>query len=257
MSIGGVSAKDCSRPVPTFATSTSKAFVVRIVMRLETVRAARMDLEEVWRIREEEVYPRLFGPPSRGIFPLNSEVFSRFGPQEIDPRWLTMGVFEFAPTSARQSWLYVTSGYSNPWNDDPTDYNPEGESGAGVEFTLTTTEQADWAIQTLQSMLAFDLLLDAGRFPPSQRLFLHDRVPLHGPVNGRSECLVRNLIMVEPEGFDQEFLLPSGVVILVTFIGTTDAETAFARTEGTDGLIERLRAAGHFPSIDPGRSSVC
>lgn len=217
-----------------------------------------MDLEEVWRIREEDIFPRLFGPPSRGIFPLTDEVFSRrFGPQEIDPRWLTMGVIEFAPTPSRQSWLYVTSGYSNPWNDDPADYDPEGESGAGVEFTLTTVEQADWAIQTLQSMLAFDLLLDAGRFPPSQRLSLHDRVPLHGPIDGRLECPIRNLIMVEPEGFDQEFVLPSGVVILVTFIGTTDVETAFARTEGTDELIDRLRAAGHFPSIDPSRSSVC
>ncbi len=216
-----------------------------------------MDLEEVWRIREEEVYPRLFGQLSRGIFPLTQEVFShRFGSQEIDPRWLSMGVMEFAPTTTRPSWLYITSGYSNPWHDDPAHYDPDGESGAGVEFTLATVDQADWAVRALQSVLAFDLLLDAGRFPSGQRLSLHDRVPLHAPIDGRPDCLVRNLIMVEPEGFDQEFALPSGVVILVTFIGTTDAETAFARTEGTDELVERLRAAGHFPSIDPRRPSV-
>jgi hypothetical protein len=29
-----------------------------------------MELEEVSRIREEEVYPALFGPRVRGIFPL-------------------------------------------------------------------------------------------------------------------------------------------------------------------------------------------
>src|SRR5262245_11321978 len=76
-----------------------------------------VDLEEVWRIREEDVYPRLFGPLRRGIFTLTHELFSRrFGPQQIDPRWLTMGVMEFAPTAARKSWLYVTSGYSNPWD---------------------------------------------------------------------------------------------------------------------------------------------
>lgn len=215
-----------------------------------------MDLEEVWRIREEEVYPRLFGRLSRGIFPLTPEVFSRFGPQALDPRWLTMGVMEFAPTPTRASWLYVTSGYSNPWDDDPTDYDPGGESGAGVEFTLASVEQADWAVQTLQSMLAFDLLLKAGRFPSGQRLSLHDRVPLHRPVDGRPECLVRNLIMVEPEGFDQDFTLPSGVVILVMFIGVTDAELASARAVGTDALLGRLRVAGHFPSIDPNRASV-
>jgi hypothetical protein len=217
-----------------------------------------LDLEEVWRIREEDIYPRLFGPLSRGIFPLTQQVFSRrFGPQEIDPRWLTMGVMEFAPTATRKSWLYVTSGYSNPWDDDPADYDQAGESGIGVEFTLASVDQADWAVERLQSMLAFDLLLRAGRFPPSQSFSLHDRVPLHGPIDGRPECLVRNLIMVEPEGFDQEFVLPSGVVILVTFIGTTDAETALARTEGIDALVARLRAAGHFPSIDPNRRSVC
>jgi len=222
------------------------------------VAEAGVDLEEVWRIREEEIYPKLFGPLSRGIFPLTQETFSnRFGQQEIDPRWLFMGVMEFAPTVTRPSWLYVTSGCSNPWLDDPADYDPDGESGAGVEFTLATVEQADWAIQALQSMLAFDLLLDAGRFPSGQRLSLHDRVPLHGPIDGRSDCLVRNLIMVEPEGFDQEFSLPSGVVILTAFIGATDAETAFARTQGAGELIERLRAAGHFPAIDPRRPSVC
>src|SRR5262249_39184030 len=136
-------------------------------------------------------------------------------------------------------------------------YDPKGKSGAGVEFTLATVDQADWAIQTLQSMLAYDLLLRANRFPPRQRISLHDRIPLNGPIDGRPESLVRNLIMVEPEGFDQEFVLPSGVVILVMFIGATDAEIAFARTEGTGALVARLRAAGHFPSIDPRRSSVC
>lgn len=217
-----------------------------------------MDLEEVWRIREEEIYPRLFGPVSRGIFPLTPQVFSRrFGSQEIDPRWLTMGVIEFAPTIARPSWLYVTSGYSNPWDEDPADYDPSGQSGAGVEFTLSSPEQADWAIRALQSMLAFDLLLAAGRFRPSPPLSLQDRIPLRGPIDGRPECLVRTLITIEPDGFDTEFALPSGAVALMMFIGATDAETAFAREEGADQLVARLQAAGHFPSIDPRRKSVC
>lgn len=63
--------------------------------------------------------------------------------------------------------------------------------------------------------------------------------------------------MIEPEGFDAEFVLPWGAVTLMMFIGATDAETAFARTEGADRLVERLQAAGHFPSIDPHRRSVC
>jgi hypothetical protein len=63
-----------------------------------------MDLEDVWRIREEEVYPALFGPRVRGIFPLQREMFTgQFGQSKVDPRWLHYGVFEFAPTETRHS----------------------------------------------------------------------------------------------------------------------------------------------------------
>jgi hypothetical protein len=98
-----------------------------------------MDLEEVWRIREEDVYPVLFGPRVRGIFPLQMEMFTgQFGQSNVDPRWLHYGVLEFAPTETRHSWLYVTSGHSNPWEQLPDEFDPDGESGAGAEFTLAT-----------------------------------------------------------------------------------------------------------------------
>jgi hypothetical protein len=88
-----------------------------------------MDLERVWQIREEEIYPTLFGPVSRGIFPLSQQLFAeRFRQSDVDPRWLFCGVFEFAPTADRQSWLYVTSGYSNPWDEESVDFDPNGES---------------------------------------------------------------------------------------------------------------------------------
>jgi len=124
-------------------------------------------------------------------------------------------VFEFAPSSHRDSWLYVTSGYSNPWEQDPEDYDPEGESGSGVEFTFSVSERGNWVIETLQAMLAFDLLLGAGRFPGGQRFSLHDRIPLRAPLNGNADCRIRNLVLVEREDGPQEFSLPSGEVILV------------------------------------------
>lgn len=216
-----------------------------------------MDLEGVWKLREEQIYPSLFGPVSRGIFPLTNELFEkRLGQTDIDPRWLFLGVFEFAPTSDRNSWLYVTSGYSNPWEQDPEDYDPEGESGSGVEFMLSVSEQGDWAIETLQATLAFDLLLGVGRFPGRERLSLHDRIPLRAPLNGHSDCQIRNLVLVEREDGPQEFSLPSGEVILVGFTGVTDAELAFAKTSGSDALIDKLRAAGRHPTTNPHRQSV-
>jgi Suppressor of fused protein (SUFU) len=217
----------------------------------------RMDLEEVWRLREEEVYPTLFGPVGRGIFPLTQELFSnRFGQQNVDPRWLFLGVFEFPPTPDRISWLYVTSGYSNPWHDEPEAYNPTGESGFGVEFTFAVSEQGDWAVETLLSMLAFDLLLRAGRFPNGQPLSPHDRIPLKRPLNGRPKCEIRNMIMVEPEHIPPEFSLPSGRVLFAGFTDVTDPELTFAKASGSEALISRLREAGHHPITNPHRPSL-
>jgi hypothetical protein len=216
-----------------------------------------MTLEDVWRQREEEIYPALFGPNWRGIFPLDLELFTRrFRQSEVDPRWLTCGVFEFAPTEHRASWLYVTSGHSNPWETGPLDYDPTGASGCGVEFTLAAADQGDWAIATLQSMLAFDLLLRAGRYPNAKPLSVHDRIPLRAPLNGQADCVLRNLVIDVVEGFPGEFQLPSGKVRLLGFTGITDAELDYGKSAGSDKLIEWLRAAGYHPVNHSSRPSL-
>lgn len=214
-----------------------------------------MNLDEVWRIREEEVYPKLFGKVSRGIFSLTQDLFARcFGTVELDPLWLFFGVFEFAPTADRSSWLYVTSGCSNPY-DDPYTSN-ESESGAGVEFTLQVSEQSDWAIDRLQTMLALDLLLRAGHFPNRGPLPLGGHISLRAPVNGVESCQIRNLILVSWEGRPGGFQLPSGSVALAGFTGVTDAELAFAKANGSHALVEKLRDAGFHPTTNPRRRSI-
>ncbi len=216
-----------------------------------------MNLEEVWRIREEDVFPSLFGQQVRGIFPLPVEMFTQqFGQSEIDPRWLHYGVFEFAPTASRRSWLYVTSGHSNPWDQPPAEYDLDGASGVGIEFTMATTEAGDWAIRTLQSMLAFDILLWAGRFPGKEFLSVGDRIPLRAPINGDTKCALRNLVMTEAEGIPSELQLPSGKVLLTGFTAITDGELSEAKQHGSPGLIERLRASGFHPINDPRRPSI-
>ncbi|MBP7704393.1 MAG: suppressor of fused domain protein [Caulobacter sp.] len=216
-----------------------------------------MDLEEVWRRREEEVYPALFGPLSRGIFPLPAELFvQRFRQTEIDPRWLTMGVLEFGPTAERPSWLYITSGYSNPWHQEPADYDPEGESGSGIEFAMQTAEQAEWAIPVLASMLAFDVLLSAGRLPSGAPLSLYDRIPYGAPVTGEEGCVLTNLILAPAEGMPDSFVLPSGKAHIAAFTAVSDAELELARNEGTKVILDRLREAGHHPVVRPERASI-
>jgi len=93
--------------------------------------------EAAWADREERLYPILFGPMPPNIYPLDFEIFSGMTPADrIDPCWLTHGVFEIPPNASRPSWLYVSSGLSNAWEDDSLD--PDSQSGLGCELTLQT-----------------------------------------------------------------------------------------------------------------------
>ena len=200
-----------------------------------------MDLEEIWRIREEGVYPELFGTNCRGIFPLTGGLFTgQFQQTAIDPRWLFYGILEFAPMNARPCWLYVTSGLSNRWDWDeeaePREAN--GMSGNGVEFLFASTQQGGWAIRYLQSMLAFDILLSANRFPGREPLRPGDRIPLRSPIDGNVTCVLQNAIVSAAESFPPGFVLPSGRVDFLTFTGVADDEISFAKANGTPMLIE-------------------
>jgi hypothetical protein len=80
-------------------------------------------LEQVWMHREEVIYPDLFGAKSNDIFVVEAEMFQNtFQQSAIDPRWLFYGVFEFEPTSQRNTWLYITSVASNPWELEAEEY---------------------------------------------------------------------------------------------------------------------------------------
>ena len=214
-----------------------------------------MNLEEVWEIREEKVYPDLFGDLHRGIFTLSAETFQRFGDIKTDPRWLFHGVMEFRPAPSRETWLYVTSGYSNPWETEPKDYDEDQESGAGVEFVLETLEPADWPIVTLQNMLAFDILLTTGQLGSGSPLDLHDRIPLNAPIDGRATSEIRFVVVCEPEHFAPRFKLPSGTSRFLQFVGITEAERDFAKQSGFDALRQQLKEHAHYPATVPGRAS--
>lgn len=215
-------------------------------------RGAVVTLEEVWELREEVVYPSLFGPVGRGIFPLTSDLFGQYA---ADPRWLTYGVLEFPPTADRASWLYVTSGHSNPWETEPEDFDPKGESGAGVEFMLCVSEQGDWAVRALQKLLALDLLLGSGRVPGGPFGAGH-RIPIGGTLDGTADCLLTTMMVIDPTDLPAGFNLPSGEVILAAFAAISGSELAFAKEHGSDVLAERLMKAGALPVNNPRRASI-
>jgi hypothetical protein len=216
-----------------------------------------VNLEEVWRIREEQVCPSLFGGTGRGIFTLSEGVFQgRFRQIDVDPRWLFLGVFEFAPTTTRPFWIYVTSGHSNPWNEAPGSFVPDGPSGAGVEFLFATKEQGEWAIRQVLNLLAFDLLLRAGRYPGKPPFADGDRIPLRSPVNNDPACVLRNMLVSFAGETWPGFNLPSGAVRFLTLVGVSDAEVSYAKTAGSEVLATALSANGYYPVTDTHRQSL-
>lgn len=220
-----------------------------------------MDLEEVWRIREEDIYPELFGTKSRGIFTLDDGVFKQLGQDRLDPRWLSIGIWEFAPTEARSCWMYATSGLSNPWywedeSGAESDIEPGGMSGFGMEFLFATPQQGDWAIRYLQTILAYDILLYADCFPGRGPIGPGNRVSFNAPINHDSNCVLWGSVVSRAEAFPAGFVLPSGEVEFFTVTGVANDEIRFGQANSTAALIERLTAAGAYPVTDPARRAV-
>ena len=214
-------------------------------------------LEEVWRRREEDIYPALFGSVANGICVLTIELFTDvFRQDAVDPRWLHYGVQVFAPSATRNSWLYVSSGASNPWELDPEQYAESEYSGFGTELVLETNAQGDWPVAIVQRLLAYNILLCHGRYGDSPPLDYGHRIPLKAPVTGSGESVLRNVVIGVPRHYSSTFRLDSGRVDLLHLVGATDQEISYAKQHGSDKLVERLSAAGYFPVTDPARQGL-
>ena len=210
--------------------------------------------ERAWAEREEEVYPRLFGPLSQDICVLTHDLFlTTFKQETFDPRWLHYGVFEVAPTDTRSSWLYVSSGLSNAWNADRPE--PSGLSGLGMEFVLQTPQREAWAIARLAHVVAFQILLVCGRYPGRHPLNLHDRMPLRSSIAAEPSDIT--WLTVGPlDGFPSSFQLLTGSVDLLAIVGVTEHEAAYGRKHGGATLIDLLRQETAYPVTDWRRSSL-
>jgi hypothetical protein len=214
-------------------------------------------LESVWEDREERIYPALFGPLSRGIFPLDMIIFTEvFGQESVDPRWLHYGVLEYAPIEKRRSWLYATTGFSNPWEQDPTEYRKEEYSGFGTELVFEVPDQSEWAIITLRKLLAYNILLAHGRYGELSALDEGDRMPLGRAIDGSETSRLQFIAVSRPRDFAPTFQLASGQVNLLQIVGITESERDYARDSSTDELIALLTSKGAFPVTDPNRDSV-
>jgi len=176
-----------------------------------------------------------------------------FKQESIDPRWLHYGVFEFAPTPTRNSWLYVTSAMSNDWEAARPD--PKTSSGLGCEFVLETPQSARWAIFRLLHAMAFQILLCHGRYPGRDPLSDYDRLPLRGSIRTEPSALTW-LMLAPPIGFPRKAQLESGAFEFHQLVGITETEAGYARSHDGPSLVEILQAHGGFPVTNPDRRSL-
>ncbi len=213
------------------------------------------DLEQVWEYREEVLYPRLFGNASRGIFVLEHTDFAVLGRSDCDPRWLFMGVFEYAPTEARSSWVYVTSGGSTPWEETQEEPGPDDYSWLGFELIMETATQADWAIRMLKRLFAFQVLSLHGHYGDRPGLRYGGVFPLRGPIDQDCSTL-DHVILTEPRCCDVTQRLSSGNFEFMQIVGLGPAEAEHARRCGPEELFQALEDQGSGLVIDPARAQI-
>lgn len=211
--------------------------------------------EAIWEDREERKYRALFGNANGdSIWPLDAGAFQPFGARECDPRWFHHGVFEFEPSPQRETWAYVSSGLSNPWDDEV--FCPQGDSGLGMEFVIETTRQAPWAIGVLRQVIAYQLLLAAGHFGERPLLGPWHRLPPRCPIDGSEGSPLTALLVVPALELPTRVALDSGGFDLLHIIGITTDEHAYACAHGSDALLSHLVAAQCAPVSDPERIST-
>ena len=213
-------------------------------------------LESAWEHREEILYKGLFGDLGPGIYPLPIEIFSDAFKASCDPRWLTIGVFECPPHGERKTWTYVSSGLSNPWEEEGPPANPEEPSGLGVEYVFNTPSRAGWAIKLVQHVVAYELLISAGQITGRDAIYLGDRIPVQILDAQDRPSAIQMVMVAEPCFVAADHSLPSGALQLVQLVGITAQEATFCRANDVAALIEKLRGADYYDVTDPWRSSL-
>jgi hypothetical protein len=135
---------------------------------------------------------------------------------------------------------------SNPWDAQ----GAEEYAGLGAEFVLETTVDEQWAIPLVQSLVAFNMLVSAGRCGDRPLLAYSDGIPQTIEPN------FSNVILGVPTSHPAQFCLVSGKVDLLQIVGITKDEFEFAKQFGTPAICQLLQEQGAYPVSNARRTSI-
>ncbi|NWJ48172.1 MAG: suppressor of fused domain protein [Chloroflexi bacterium] len=215
--------------------------------------------QRIWEEREEKIYTELFGKLPETVIRLHEQALKAIlgAEAKILPEWLHYGVIEIAPNAHHSDWLYVTTGFSQPWNiDKETELNPNGGSGTGIEIVVRTPERAGWAVDVLHRLSAYQIGVTS-KIIKGKVFNYGDWMPLNGSIDpGTPNSKVRGILVSQPRDFQAGFSLPSGKVELLQLLGITGQELAYLLAKGPTALEDLLYEQGAAPVINPNRESV-
>lgn len=212
-------------------------------------------LNRVRTQREQQIYPELWGTGSQ-VFGFDEQFFQRTFQQAAEPHWLLTSVIESAPNEKHSDWVYASSGLSNPLDESADPGKGAEFSWLGVEVMFRSTQQGPWAVELVQRVAAFEILLAHERFPGRDRLAPGARIPLGAPIIPGSDSQLKWLLVVPAMDDAVSFDLESGRAEFLNVVGITEGEAKFAREQGAELLFEQLRNHGALWVTDPKRGSL-
>ncbi len=195
-------------------------------------------IEKSWNQREEEVYKKLF--PN-----LPEEIYTVQDPNSIPVggkllRELSYGVFSIPPTDDRPYWLYITSGLSNPFDQD------KRISGFGFELMIATKEKEKWAINILTNLMG-DIL--------SRGIVLDYDNQMD--IEGKDFGDIAGLVFTEPDFLKKKsFKLQQQKFKLILTLGITEEELKFSSENDVEDLVRRLKEKEVYPLTSIKRGTV-
>ncbi len=185
------------------------------------------DAFDTYSKKREQTLESIFGK----TFPAG-EIFS---PSISWPQfdWRGEGVLQFPPSKEFSSWIYLTTGLSQPdfedsgqpivWKDD----SGISQSGFGIELAISTAHESNWVIGVLYHLLRYMI------FSPGSRPILPGhRFPIDVSNLSRRESLLNHFIAIKSDRYRSQFALPAGECNIVHLVGITSKEAEYATSLG-------------------------
>ncbi len=99
---------------------------------------------------------------------------------------------------------------------------------------METDEEADWAIEVLQTLMAYNLLLATGQMGDFPTLDYGHRVPL------ALSPSIKTMMFTQPINFAENFSIKSGLVDLIQAVGITPSELEIAKETSSEEIKEKI-----------------